>query len=85
MRPESMEAQLKVAALSAVKLATPAATTTEQVSSTLSSATRQPVVDANIVYLVPLVALIIILPALYVIKNRSRKPTSLVVTCPNYT
>ena len=74
MKPESMEAQLKVTALSAVRLATPDATATEQVSSTLSSATRQPVVDANIVYLVPLVALIIMLPALYLIKNRSKKP-----------
>jgi hypothetical protein len=74
MKPESIEAHLKVAALTSVKLATIAATATEQVSSTPSSATRQPLVDANIVYLIPLVALIFILPALYLIKNRSKKP-----------
>jgi hypothetical protein len=85
MKPESMEAHLKVAALTSVKLATIAATTTEQASSTLSSATRQPVVNPNIVYLVPLVALIIILPALYLIKNRSKRPGSLVISCPNHT
>jgi len=51
MKPESIEAHLKVAALSAIKLATHVATTAEPVSSTLSSVTREPMVDANIEHL----------------------------------
>jgi hypothetical protein len=85
MRPESIEGHLKVAALSAVKLATAAATVTEEVSSTLSSAALQPFVGANIVYVAPLAALIMALSLLYVIKKRSKKPGSLVVSSPNHT
>jgi hypothetical protein len=37
------------------------------------------------VYVAPLAALIMALSLLYVIKKRSKKPGSLVVSCPNHT